>query len=445
MNLLGRGVRLSPVSTTNLRVFIVDSGARGHAIAWKVSHSPTVSDIIVSPGNAGYSHIAKVAPIPLDSSLELAKFAQKNKVDLTIVGPEAPLANGIVEEFTKRGLQIFGPSSKAAKIESSKWWAKQFMHRYNIPTPSAKLFIEPKKAVDYVQTLVSGSYVIKMSGLAAGKGVLIPESNSEAVNLIANKDSMFYPSEQSPILIEERIIGKEISVFTFVDGRVHSSIVAASDYKRVYEDDKGPNTGGVGSITPAHLWSTSLQQRIQKEIILPTINGLASEGIHYQGILYIGLLVRQNSIYVLEFNCRFGDPECQTILPLLENDIVEVCTAVAQSRLKNVSVKWRNSASVTIVLFSKGYPHAYTVGKVVTGLEEASKNGTLLFHAGTEFNSKGEVVTNSGRVLSVTCVAETLRQARSKAYNAANCIKFEGVSFRKDIAKEYLTTGDYTA
>ena len=422
-----------------MNVLIVDGGGRGHALAWKVAQSPLFEKAIIAPGNVGCRDFAQLSDVPAEDIVGLANLAEKERIDLTIVGPEAPLAAGIVDEFSKRGLPIFGPSSQAAKIESSKWWAKKFMRRHGIPTADAKIFASADEAVEYTQELDEGSYVIKLSRLAAGKGVMIPHAWDEARAALLDKNGTFYPKENSPVIIEDRMLGQEVSVFAFLDGETVSNEVAACDYKRVGEGDVGPNTGGVGSFTPPHFWSGELSESIRQKILIPTAKGMVAEGVPYSGVLYAGLMITEEGPKVVEFNCRFGDPECQTILPSLNSnsDFLKVCRAVSEGRLSEIVVEWDSSPRVTVVLFSEGYPERYEKGKEITGLDKVA-NTALVFHAGTALDSDGRLVTAGGRVLGITCEGNSIEVAIENAYSAADCINFDGMRMRRDIGAKAL-------
>lgn len=421
-----------------MKALVIGGGGREHAIAWKLSQSPRVDRIYCAPGNAGISGIAECVDIsPLDFD-DLIDFVKYEWIDLTIVGPEAPLSKGVVDAFEKEGKRILGPAQKAARLESSKVFAKDFMRRYGIPTAGYRVFSSHIHAEDYIR-MIGAPIVIKADGLAAGKGVFVCASVEEAIDALRliMKERIFDEAGDR-VVVEECICGEEASFMAFCDGKTVVPMLSSQDHKRIFDNDKGPNTGGMGSYSPAPIITKDMESLIMEKIMLPTLNGLRSEGITYKGVLYAGLMIRDNKPYVLEFNCRFGDPETQTVLSMLDSDIAEIADAILGSRLAGHDVRWKTGASVCVVLASKGYPDKYEKGVTIKGLDEIkSQKGVAVFHSGTSFDG-GNIVTSGGRVLGVTAVGEDIRDARDRAYRAIDSIHFEGMHYRKDIAYKAL-------
>lgn len=416
-----------------MNVLVIGSGAREHTIAWKVAQSPLVKKVFCAPGNAGTMSVATNVPLHGHDFDGLAAFARDNDVSLTIVGPEAPLVDGIVDHFTARGLAIFGPSQKAALIEGSKAWAKQVMVKYGVPTAKGEIFQSYSEAREYLldQAL---PVVVKADGLAAGKGVVVCRDRTEA--LAALSDTMerrVFGSAGDRVVIEECLTGPEVSVFALTDGRSVIPLAPACDYKRAFDGDGGPNTGGMGSYCPTRLVTPQLMQQITDTILAPTLRGLAAEGAPYVGILYAGLMLTQDGPKVLEFNCRFGDPETQAVLPLMKSDLVALALAALQGRLDQKSVEWHQGACCGVVLASGGYPGDYRKGYPIVGLESLDED-CFTFHAGTALDDNGRIVTAGGRVLTVVATGPTMAEARAKAYRNVERINFEGRHYRRDIA-----------
>lgn len=421
-----------------MKVLVVGSGGREHALVWKIAQSPLVKKIYCAPGNAGISEQAECVNIRADDIQGLVTFASKNKIDLTVVGPELPLTLGIVDEFLKQGLKIFGPTKDGAKIEGSKVFAKELMRRYGIPTAEFKTFNNRDEAVDYV--LERGApVVIKADGLAAGKGVVIAKSINEARNAI--DDIMLkkiFGNAGSSVVIEECLEGEEVSIIFITDGEDFLLLPSSQDHKRVYDDDKGPNTGGMGAYSPVPFFNDSLTKKVVNKIIKPIVGALSKEGIKYSGALYAGLMIKKGNPYVLEFNCRFGDPETQPIMMRLKSDIVEVMLSAVEGELSKTRIECDDNPAVCVVMASGGYPGEYKKGFEIKGLDDVKKmKDIMVFHAGTAFQDK-KVTTAGGRVLGVTGTGRTLKSAIEKTYNAVNLIKWEGVHFRKDIGKKAL-------
>ena len=421
-----------------LRVLVIGSGGREHALAWRLRQDPSVRDVLIAPGNAGTGSVGENVDVAADDIEGLVKLAIARRVDLTIVGPEIPLIAGVVDRFQEAGLKIFGPSKAAARIEGSKAWAKDVMERHGVPTARAVGFDGADEAIAYASSLPEASYVLKADGPAGGKGVVLPESHAEAeVTIRAMIDDGLFGSSGATVLVEDRINGPEISVFAFVCGTDVSPEVAACDYKRAFDGDEGPNTGGVGAYTPPEMWTSELAGTIRRDVLERVAKALVEEGCPYSGVIYAGLMLTTVGAKVIEFNCRFGDPETQVILPLFKGDFAEACMAVANGVLTPESVRWRPGAAAAVVVTSGGYPGVYKTGARISGIRDAEKSG-LVFHAGTKL-ANGEVVTAGGRVLACVGQGDDLRTARGRAYDAAGKIEFEGAYYRTDIASRAIT------
>ncbi|HZD58947.1 MAG TPA: phosphoribosylamine--glycine ligase [Anaerolineae bacterium] len=417
-----------------MRVLVIGSGGREHALVWKLRQSPKVEEVYCIPGNGGIAEIAECPQIDLSDLNALANFAIEKSIGLTVVGPEVPLVAGIADTFMERGLKVFGPNQKAAQLEGSKSFAKHIMNAYGVPTARAGVFTDYDEAVSYLKS-ADAPYVVKADGLAAGKGVIIARSLEEAEDavrscLIEGK----FGSAGQQVVIEEYLDGPELSILAFSDGKNVLPMVPAQDYKRAYDNDEGLNTGGMGSYSPVPIVSPELYDEIVDVVLKPTIRGLAEEGIEYQGVIYAGLVLTTSGPKVLEFNARFGDPETQAILPRLESDLLEPMLAVADGDLSGVELAWRADVCTTVVLASGGYPGDYTTGFEISGLEEASgMEGITIFHAGTKARD-GKIVTSGGRVLNVSALGKDFSEARERAYAAISRIHFENMHFRRDIA-----------
>lgn len=417
-----------------MKILVIGSGGREHTLVWKISQSPKVSKIFCAPGNAGISHLAQCVDIGEDNIVGLANFAQKMKIDLTIVGPELPLSRGMVDEFDKLGLKIFGPNQKATQIESSKVFSKYLMKKYNIPSASYAVFQDIKQAFDYVKQQAF-PLVIKADGLAAGKGVFIVKGIKQAKEALDSlmKKKIFGDAGEY-VVIEEFLEGEEISILAFSDGKTVLPMVPSQDHKKIFNKDKGPNTGGMGAYSPVPFYNDLSRKIVLQKILKPTIEGLKNEGREYKGVLYAGLILTKEGPKVLEFNARFGDPETQVVLPRLETDLIEIFNAVIEGNLHKINLKWKDNAVVCVVIASGGYPGRYQKGKIINGLEslEEMKN-IIAFHASTKFQD-GKVVTSGGRVLGITAWADTIFKAKEKAYEGVEKIYFEEMYYRKDIA-----------
>jgi len=417
-----------------VNVLVVGSGGREHAIGWKLSQSDNVDRVFHAQGNGGTLNNVQISADNLD---ELAKFASENNC-FTVVGPEAPLAMGIVDMFNERDLKIFGPTKEAAQLESSKIWAKQFLKRNNIPTATFEVFDDPIKAKEYVNK-IGYNVVIKADGLAAGKGVIVCDSKDEAEKSV---DMMLvdkkFGEAGSRIIIEERIDGIEASYIALSDGEIAIPMATSQDHKRVFDNDKGPNTGGMGAYSPTPIIDKDISQKIQEKIIDKTISSLRNEGIIFKGFLYAGIMLKDGEPYVLEYNVRMGDPECQPILMRMDSDLFEYLMGSVNGTLETIPpISWKNKSAVCIVLASKGYPESYPKGDEIFGLEKVFDDG-FIFHAGTKRQDK-KIVTNGGRVLGVTALGETLELAVNRAYNITEEISWENKYLRTDIGKKGLT------
>ncbi len=416
----------------NKKVLIIGSGGREHALGWKLKQSPRVNGLFFAPGNAGTAELGTNVAIAVTEIESLLQFAKKEAIDLTVVGPEAALAAGIVDKFIDNGLPIFGPKQQAAMLEISKAWAVEFMKRHNIPHPQSRVFDKVDEALAYINK-GDGQVVVKADGLALGKGVFVCSSRSEAkaaLERIMLKKEFAEAGER--VVIQEKLAGQEASVMAFSDGKIAVPVIPAQDYKRVFAGNLGPNTGGMGSFSPAPI-RPRLLKRIQRLLSL-TIDAMREETRTYKGILYAGLMIVDNEPYILEFNCRFGDPETQTQLPLLVSDLYTILEACADGKLRPEMVNFEQNACVCVILTSEGYPGKYAKGKPIQGLDKVSyTNGLLVFHAGTAKNHE-HVVTDGGRVLGLTTVAPSIQDARNKIYSIiGNKISFEGMQYRKDV------------
>lgn len=422
-----------------MRVLVVGGGGREHALTWKIAQSPLVDEIWCAPGNAGTAAFAHLVEIRAEDLRGLADFAKEKKIDLTVIGPEAPLVAGIADVFQKKGLAVFGPGKEAAQMEGSKSFAKQIMIEAGVPTGKADVFTDYDSAAACIK---SGQppHVVKADGLAAGKGVIIAQDDNTAYEALK---SCFmeraFGSAGERVLVEEYLEGQETSILTFVDGDVILPMAPAQDYKRIGDGDTGPNTGGMGSYSPVPLLSPKDYTRAVEEILFPTTQALLRRGIHYRGILYAGLILTRDGPKVLEYNVRFGDPEIQAVLPRLRSDLLEVMLATLEGRLGDVDLYWTGNPCITVVVASGGYPNDYEKGYPISGLDEADAvEGVTVFQAGTRLGSKGEVLTDGGRVLNVSALGPDFGVARERAYEAVEKISFKDMYYRKDIALRAL-------
>ena len=420
-----------------MKVLIVGSGGREHAIAWKVAQSKKVDKIYCAPGNAGISEVAECVPIGAMEFDKLVAFAKEKEIDLTVIGMDDPLVGGIVDVFEKEGLRVFGPRKNAAILEGSKAFSKDLMKKYHIPTAAYKTFTDPEKALEYLET-AKMPIVLKADGLALGKGVLICQTLEEAKEGVKTlmMDKKF-GSAGDEIVIEEFMTGREVSVLSFVDGNIVKIMSSAQDHKRAKDGDQGLNTGGMGNFSPSPFYTKEVDEFCKKYIYQPTVDAMKAEGRPFKGVIFFGLMLTPEGPKVLEYNARFGDPEAQVVLPRLENDIVDVFEACIDGTLDKVDLKFDNDrATVCVILASDGYPVEYKKGFPIEGLEKfKGKDDYYVFHSGTKFNDKGQIVTNGGRVLGVTATGKDLKEARKKAYEATEWVSFENKYMRHDIGR----------
>ncbi len=414
-----------------MKVLVVGGGGREHALVWKLKQSPRVKEIFCAPGNAGIAALATCVEIGAEDLPGLLAFAKEKGIDLTLVGPEAPLCAGITDRFQEAGLRIFGPSRAAAEIEGSKVVAKDIMAKYGIPTAKYAVFTRSEEAVSYINQ-IGAPCVVKADGLAAGKGVIVAMDKETALDavrsIMVDRD---FGEAGKLVVVEECLVGEEVSVLAFTDGVNVVPMVSSQDHKRVFDNDQGPNTGGMGAYAPAPVYTPAVHRQVMDEIIVPMVRALDAEGRTYRGVIYAGLMITAQGPKVLEFNARFGDPETQPVLSLLETDLVEIIDAILEKRLDSIDIKWKKQSSVCVVLASGGYPGSYEKGKVIKGLDQVPGD-VMVFHAGTA-EKEGEVVTAGGRVLGVTAVGPDILSAIKSAYKAIEKISFEGMQYRKDI------------
>ena len=416
-----------------MKILVVGSGAREHTLVWKLAQSPEVKEMYAAPGNAGTARIARNLDIKAEDIEALLKTAKDLKVDLTVVGPENPLAKGIVDRFQSAGLAVFGPSQKAAEIESSKVFAKELMQKHGIPCARSASFSDYEQAKAYIQNQ-KPPIVIKADGLAAGKGVIIAESIKEAWEALASMmQAKAFGTAGDKVVIEEHLFGREMSFFVFTDGRTIAPTVPACDYKRIFDGNKGPNTGGMGSYSPPQFYNEVLGNIIMKTIMEPAVLAMADEGRPYKGALYGGLIITNNVPKVIEFNARLGDPETQVVLPRLKTDLVDIMLAVVDNKLDKIKIEFEDNACVGVVMASGGYPGSYKTGFPVSGLDDVDRD-IMIFHAGTKEGGDGQVLTSGGRVLTAAATGRNLAEAREKVYKNITRIHFEGCYYRKDIA-----------
>ena len=422
-----------------MKVLIVGSGGREHALAWKIAQSPLLTKLYATPGNAGIAQIAECRPLEAADIPAILDLVQTEKIDLTIVGPEAPLVNGIVDEFQKKGLKIFGPSRSAALLEGSKATAKDQMTKFGIPTADYEVFTNINEAKHYVIE-TEMPVVIKADGLAQGKGVVICESSRDGVNALTRimAEGVFGAAGKK-VVIEKMLQGEELSILALTDSQKIIPLATSQDHKRAYDHDRGPNTGGMGAYSPCPFVSDEKVREIVDLAIRPMIQGMAAEGNPYRGLIYAGIMLTKNGPCVLEYNCRFGDPEAQATLPRLKSDLLAVLAEIANGTLQTESLEWHDKACLAVVLASGGYPGFYHKGFVIEGIQALSRQeDVFVFHAGTEVNAKGEVVTAGGRVLALAALGENLRAAHDRAYSLVGQIRFEGEFHRRDIGRRAL-------
>ncbi|MCI0369979.1 MAG: phosphoribosylamine--glycine ligase [candidate division NC10 bacterium] len=421
-----------------MKILVVGSGGREHALVWKLAQSPRVKLLYAAPGNAGIAEQAECVPVGATDVPALALFAEKERIDLTVVGPEVPLTLGLVDELHRRGLRAFGASRAAAQIEGSKAFAKALMVKYGIPTAAFREFSEPDAALAYVRER-RVPIVVKADGLAAGKGALVCRTLADAVAAVRLiMEQRAFGEAGDRVVVEECLEGEEASFLAFTDGKTVLPLASAQDHKPIYDNDEGPNTGGMGAYSPAPVVSAALHRQIMDRVMVPTVRAMAAEGRPYRGVLYAGVMIKDGEAKVLEFNARFGDPEAQPLLLRMDNDLVPVLEAVLDGRLHEVTLQWKEDAAVCVAMASGGYPGTYQKGKVIHGLEEAAKvDGVVIFHAGTARRG-AHLVTDGGRVLGVTGRGRDVREAIARTYEAVRRITWEGAHFRSDIGAKAL-------
>jgi phosphoribosylamine--glycine ligase len=416
-----------------MKVLVVGSGGREHAICWKFAQSPKVEKIYCAPSNDGISQVAQNVNIPVEDFKGLADFVKENNIDFTFVGPEVPLSLGIVDYFKDNGLKIIGPSKDSARLESSKIYSKEFMNKYGIHTPQYNSFSNIESALKFLANWQQNKkIVVKADGLAAGKGVYMCNDREDAINAVKQMmNEKALGNAGANVIIEDYIDGPELSYLIFIDGKTYSVMPASQDHKRINDNNEGPNTGGMGAYAPTPLATDELNKKVEDTIIKKVIDGIKSEKLDYIGILYVGVIMNGSMPYVLEFNCRFGDPEAQAVLPLLDTDFVDICEAILNTNLADLKISWKRKFSVCVVLASGGYPGSFKKGFKVNGLENIKD--AIVFHAGTKLED-GKFVTSGGRVLGVVSTSSDIKNAIDKVYSNVSMINFDGVHYRKDIA-----------
>jgi phosphoribosylamine--glycine ligase len=424
-----------------MRILVVGGGGREHSLVWKLKQSPQVSQVYAAPGNAGIASLAECVDISASEVRRLADFAVKRDIDLTVVGPELPLTLGIVDEFEERGLRIFGANRQAAVLEGSKVFTKRLLKKYKIPTGFFQSFYRAEDAKRYIQD-VGAPIVVKADGLAAGKGVVVCQTEAEALDTVKRiMEEQAFGEAGERIVVEEFLSGEEASFLAFTDGETVLPMASAQDHKPIFDDDKGPNTGGMGAYSPAPVVTETLHQKIMDQIMIPTVRAMAAEGRPYRGVLYAGVMIKDGEAKVLEFNARFGDPECQPLLMRMESDLVPLLEAVVDRRLHEVSIAWRPDPAVCVVMAAGGYPGAHETGKVITGLGLAGRmKDVMVFHAGTVLEGE-KILTKGGRVLGVTALGKDIPDAIAHTYRAVEKIHWDGAYYRTDIGKKALRRG----
>ena len=416
-----------------MKILLVGSGGREHAIAWKLAQNKNVSKIFVAPGNGGTALENKCENINITDLNELVEFAKENNIDLTVVAPDDPLAAGAVDAFEANGLRAFGPNKAAAIIEGSKSFSKDLMKKYNIPTADYEVFENSTDAINYIKANNKFPVVVKADGLALGKGVIIAKTFEEAENAVHDiLDDKIFGSAGAKVVVEDFLTGPEISVLAFTDGKTMKPMVSAQDHKRAFDNDEGPNTGGMGTFSPSRVYTDEVAEECMEKIFIPTMNAMNAENRTFKGVLYFGLMKTVDGVKVIEYNCRFGDPETQVVLPRLKSDLCEIFNAVIDQRLDEIDIEWNDDACVCVVMASGGYPKNYEKGYKIDGIKQAESLGALVFHAGTK-RSDNDILTNGGRVLGVTALGDNLEDAIQKAYKYVDLVNFENAHFRKDI------------
>lgn len=426
-----------------MNILVIGSGGREHSLAWKIKQSPLVKELYCAPGNGGMAEIAECIDISVNDIEGLKKFAIERKIDLTIVGPEAPLVAGIVDSFHEENLVVFGPSKQAAQLEGSKIFAKKIMQKYGVPTADFRIFTNAKEAKNYLMDK-EPPYVIKADGLAAGKGVLLPKTTTEAVEAVADiLENNLFGDAGKALIVEDFVEGEELSILAFSDGNQVIPLASSQDHKRAFDNDEGPNTGGMGAYSPCPLIDHKDIETMVAKTIKPTIEGMKNEGIPFKGLIYAGLMISKKGPIVLEYNVRFGDPETQAVLPRMKDDIVPLFIKAAKGNLGDVHLRWDHRHCINVVLASGGYPGDYEKGQIISGLDQTkSMQDVYVFHAGTKNDEDGNIVTNGGRVLGISALGDTIKDAQQKAYTAVSAISFKDCFYRKDIANkaaQYIT------
>ena len=415
-----------------MKVLVVGSGGREHAICWKLKQSPRVTELYCAPGNAGIGKDAECVPVSAEDIPGIVALAQEKAIDLAVIGPEVPLAMGIVDALEAVGVKTFGPNKKCSQLEASKAFTKAFLARHDIPTAKYKEYTDKQALIDDIG-IFGWPMVIKADGLAAGKGVVLAENAVEAEAAIEDMmGSRVFGEAGDKIVVEECLRGVEASMLCFGDTNTIVPMEPAQDYKRILDGDRGPNTGGMGSYSPSLVFNDALMEQLRKEILEPTLAGFQADGLDFRGVLFIGLMIGKDGPKVIEFNNRFGDPETQSVLMRLDTDLLDVFEAVCDDRLAEIELKWKPQTACCVVAASGGYPGSYEKGKVITGLDDVDED-IVVFHAGTAFDADGNIVTSGGRVLGVTALGETHDEAREKAYDNIEKIAFEGMQYRKEI------------
>lgn len=424
-----------------MKVLIYGSGGREHALAWKLEQSPLVEEVFVTPGNGGTAFDYKAPPGDILEIEDLAEWAASEEIQLTVIGPEAPLVLGMADCFREKGLKVFGPSAKGAQLEGSKVFAKELMEEFGIPTGSFKVFSHSTEALSYLDE-IEGPIVIKADGLAAGKGVSVVRSKEEAKEIVkAMMVDKVFGEAGDRILIEEFLEGEEASILALTDGERYLTLAPSSDHKRAFDGDQGENTGGMGAFSPTPIVDNDLQIQVEERIIRPTLKGLRERGIEYRGVLYIGLMVTKEGPFVLEYNCRFGDPETQVVLPRMAGDLLPILMEVAEGRLLTTELSWDPRVALCVIMASGGYPKSYQKGYSIEGLDRLGNEDVLLFHAGTTFK-EGAFLTDGGRVLGVVSLGDDYRKAKERVYQAVQGIHFHKKHYRRDIGDKAIKGGE---
>ncbi len=418
-----------------MRILVVGGGGREHALCWAISASPLCTKLFCAPGNAGIAQVAECVDVAAEDVAGQVALARRERIDFVVVGPEVPLSMGLADRLAEAGIKVFGPSQAAAQLESSKGFTKDLCKRHGIPTGAYERFTDADKAVAYIEAQ-GAPIVVKADGLAAGKGVVVAETVAQAVEAVRDMLSgNRFGAAGASVVIEEFLVGEEASFFALCDGENVLPLVGAQDHKRVFDGDKGPNTGGMGAYSPAPVFDAAMQQRAMDEIIRPTVRGMAAAGTPFRGVLYAGLMITAQGPKIFEYNCRFGDPETQVLMMRLKSDLLPALIACADGGLRHLDLRWSTDCALTVVMAAKGYPDAYRKGSEIRGLEAAGKvEGVQVFHAGTKAGPGGAVLANGGRVLNVTAIAATVEQARERAYRAVDLIDWPDGFCRRDIA-----------